>query len=115
MYESYLALRKDEGENLSAGAILIFSALIPRLCRDLIYSKLSYRPSDIDFKILWALCAYAQPEHEKLCYLIDQLPFEFFSYMNVKRQIYGGWGFVDAEAFEILDELVLRLYHYIYD
>lgn len=109
LYESYLALRKHEGENLSAGALLVFSALIPRLCRDLIYAKLSYRPNDIDLKILWALCAYAQPEHEKLCYLIDQLPFDFFSFMNVKKQIYSGWSFVDVEVFEILDALVLRL------
>lgn len=84
---------------------LILSALFYRIGAIFPYATLGYRPNDINIRILWKLCEYANPKVKNLDYLIQKLPFDFFEFLNPSKNLYRNFIYFREEHLAILDEL----------
>jgi hypothetical protein len=105
LYEKYKLLRSQEEPLAAEGLGLILSGVFYRACPIFIYATLRYRPNDINIRILWKLCEYADPKVKNLDYLIQKLPFDFFEFINPNKNLYRNSQFLDEDTLSILDEL----------
>ena len=105
LYEKYKLLRSQEELKSNEGLGLILSALFYRICAVFPYATLGYRPNDINIRILWKLCEYADPKVKDFDYLIKKLPFDFFEFINPHKNLYRNFSYLGEKNFPILDEL----------
>lgn len=84
---------------------LMLSGFFYRACAILIYTTLNYRPNDINIRILWKLCQYADPKIKHLDYLIQKLPFDFFEFLNPSKNLFQNFRFLDEEMLSVFDEI----------
>ncbi|MFP3834159.1 hypothetical protein [Chryseobacterium sp. SIMBA_028] len=105
LYNKYKLLRSQEELKSNEGLGLILSALFYRIGAIFPYATLGYRPNDINIRILWKLCEYADPKVKNLDYLIQKLPFDFFEFINPNKNLYRNSQFLDEDTLFILDEL----------
>lgn len=105
LYEKYKLLRSQEELKSNEGLGLILSALFYRIGTVFPYATLGYRPNDINIRILWKLCEYADPKVKDFTYLIKKLPFDFFEFINPHKNLYWNFSHLGEKHFPILDEL----------
>lgn len=83
--ELYQALQLHIGQNQHTnkeGFTLLFSSLILRTCRVIIYAHWSYYCHQLPLQILWRLAEAAHPNIANLQYLTNQLTFNWFSFLS---------------------------------
>ena len=105
LYKKYKLLRSQEELKSNEGLGLILSALFYRIGTVFPYATLDYRPNDINIRILWKLCEYADPKIKNFTYLIQKLPFDFFEFINPHKNLYRNFIYLRDEHFTVLDEL----------
>ncbi|WPO82305.1 hypothetical protein SD427_16305 [Chryseobacterium sp. JJR-5R] len=106
LYEQYKVLRSRTGSDSHEGLGLMLSGFFYRACAVFIYMRLRYRPNEIDIRILWKLCEYADPKVKDLGYLIGKLPFDFFEFLNPSKNLYKNAFYLDEQTLCVFDELI---------
>ena len=105
LLENYKILRSQEELKSNEGMGLMLSGFFYRACVIFLYVALRYRPNQINIRILWKLCEYADHKVKNLDYLIQKLPFDFFEFLNPSKNLYRNFCYLDEEHLSILDEL----------
>ncbi len=106
LYDKYKLLRSQEMIQSDEGLGMILTMLFYRICVIFPYATLDYRPNDINIRILWKLCEYAEPKIKDFGYLIKKLPFDFFEFNNPHKNLYKNFYHLQEEYLVILDELL---------
>ncbi|KQM35783.1 hypothetical protein [Chryseobacterium sp. Leaf201] len=106
LYEKYKVLRSRAGSDSHEGLGLMLSGFFYRACAVFIYMRIRYHPNEIDIRILWKLCEYAEPKVKHLGYLIGKLPFDFFEFLNPSENLYKNAFYLDEETLCVFDELI---------
>lgn len=106
LYEKYKVCRSREKSFVHEGMGLIISGIFYRACAVFIYARIHYRPNEINIRILWKLCEYAEPKVKNLDYLIQKLPFDFLKFLTPSKNLYKNTFYLDEEILCVFDELI---------
>lgn len=105
LHEKYKILRSQEELTSNEGMGLILSGFFYRACAILIYATLGYQPNNVNIRILWKLCQYADPKVKHLDYLIQKLPFDFFEFLNPSKNLFQNFRHLDEDILSVFDEM----------
>jgi hypothetical protein len=106
----YFVLRNHSEKDNTEGIFDLFSKSVLRIFRTMVYSKLSYLPNYLPAFTLWKLCVYADPELEKLEYLLEKLAGEdFFKEVNKGNHFHHDLSRLTEKKLLIMDDILNTL------
>lgn len=106
LYDSYKYLRAMDDTSSIEGLGLLYSSVLIRSCRILIFKRLSYYPNALPFIMLWRLCQMADERVVQLHYLISKLRFDFLSFVIHHQNVYRPSQPILKEEWKVLDEIL---------
>ncbi len=106
LYDSYLALRKEEKKN-SEGAGLLFNHTLMRVFRTLVFSKSSYLPNYATPFILWKLIVHFEPKLETIEFLFNKYNNKnFFGFVKHRLQFNHDFTRTTKKDLKLMDEIL---------
>lgn len=106
LYASYQHLCTMDDTSHAEGRGLLYSSLLLRGCRLLVYTKWTYYPNALPVALLWRLCQMADERVMRLDYLLSKLGFDFLSFVTHHQNLYRAGQPIRPEEWEVLDEIL---------